>query len=194
MDSKTILDLSGEIAARVFPFTSAASVEKHLPDVVHAALDLGSDRVMLLMALATIRAEAEDFVPGAEKPSRFNTSAGGRPFDLYDHRKDLGNEGPPDGERFRGRGYIQLTGRYNYQKFSQLLGMPLLEEPDRAMESPAAARVLLEFLREKQERIHTALAAGGLAQARKLVNGGSYGLERFESAYRAGDALLPKTL
>ena len=40
----------------------------------------------------------------------------------YDGRKDLGNTQAGDGCRFKGAGYIQLTGRYNYQKFANFIG------------------------------------------------------------------------
>ena len=40
----------------------------------------------------------------------------------YDGRSDLGNTQPGDGCRFKGAGYIQLTGRYNYQKFANYIG------------------------------------------------------------------------
>ena len=40
----------------------------------------------------------------------------------YDGRADLGNTQPGDGCRFKGAGYIQLTGRSNYQKFANYMG------------------------------------------------------------------------
>ena len=40
----------------------------------------------------------------------------------YDGRSDLGNTQPGDGCKFKGAGYIQLTGRYNYQKFANYMG------------------------------------------------------------------------
>lgn len=42
--------------------------------------------------------------------------------------KNLGNTEKGDGYLFRGAGAIQLTGRYNYQKFSEKIGDPLIME------------------------------------------------------------------
>ena len=39
----------------------------------------------------------------------------------YEGRKDLGNTQNGDGCRFKGAGYIQLTGRYNYQQFANYI-------------------------------------------------------------------------
>ena len=38
----------------------------------------------------------------------------------YNNRSDLGN-GPTDGPKYKGAGYLQMTGRYNYQQFSNWL-------------------------------------------------------------------------
>ena len=151
------------------------------------------DKPMVLMALATIRAETESFEPISEGQSRFNTSPGGHPFDLYDHRRDLGNIGPGDGERFKGRGFIQLRGRANYQRYSAALGLgrQLVDQPDLANDPAIAARLLSSFLKDKERAIKEALLEKDLKWARKLVNGGNHGLERFTEAFNTGEALLP---
>jgi hypothetical protein len=50
-------------------------------------------------------------------------------FKKYDGRKDLGNTEPGDGLRFKGRGFVQITGRLNYAKFSKILGVDLVDNP-----------------------------------------------------------------
>ena len=48
----------------------------------------------------------------------------------YEGRKDLGNTQEGDGVRFKGRGYIQCTGRANYKKFSDFIGEDCVSNPD----------------------------------------------------------------
>jgi putative chitinase len=188
-----IPDITAEIAARMLPGAPPANIESNLPLVLNALVppDL-ADKPMILMALATIRAETAWFAPIAEGESRYNTSSGGHPFDLYDHRADLGNLGPPDGERFRGRGFIQLTGRSNYALHGAAIGLGdrLIENPELACDPEIAARLLASFLKVHEARIRAALAAHDLAAARRLVNGGTHGLEAFEAAYNTGLPLI----
>lgn len=173
----------------MFPHTPRANIEKHLPFVLKglAAAAL-QDKPMVLMALATIRAETEGFVPISEGQSHYNTSPGGQPFDLYDRRLDIGNNRPGDGARYCGRGFIQLTGKANYQQHGQAIGLgdQLLDNPELANDSKVAAALLASFLKAKERQIKEALVAGDLRRARRLVNGGSHGLERFEDCWRRG--------
>lgn len=48
----------------------------------------------------------------------------------YEGRKDLGNTQAGDGKRFKGRGPIQLTGRANYRRYGQQLGIDFENNPD----------------------------------------------------------------
>lgn len=191
-----LADVTGRVTAgtvsRMFPTTPVANIVRNLPFVL-AALSRQAigDRDMVLMALATIRAETASFEPIAEGVSHWNTSPGGRRFDLYDDRGDLGNKGYPDGSAFRGRGFVQLTGRANYATFGPLVGADLIARPELACDPAIAAALLAVFLKNKEARIREALAADDLATARRLVNGGAHGLADFTDAYRRGEAAIP---
>ena len=150
------------------------------------------DAKMVMMALATVRAETAGFEPVSEYRSKYNTSPRGHDFDLYDNRKDLGNRGAPDGERYRGRGFIQLTGRANYQRIGKKIGLGsrLEKEPELANDPDVAAKILVAFLADKQRRIKEALLENDLRTARRLVNGGSHGLANFQKCFREGMKLF----
>jgi peptidoglycan L-alanyl-D-glutamate endopeptidase CwlK len=179
---------------QMFPSaTPLKNINKHLPVVLQAMREAGLvDKNMLLMAMGTIRAETEGFEPISEFKSKFNTSPGGHPFDLYDNRADLGNLGRPDGERFKGRGFIQLTGRANYKTHGAAIGLGnrLIENPELANDPTIAARLLASFLKAKERAIKEALLERNFKQARKLVNGGSHGLAQFKETFLKGEQLI----
>ena len=62
-------------------------------------------------------------------------------FSRYDGRHDLGNVHPGDGYKYRGRGFIQLTGGANYTYYGNILGIDLVNHPDLALQVPIAARI-----------------------------------------------------
>jgi len=181
------------VVSELFPGAPIGNIKTHLPAVKEelSAAEL-DDRPMVLMALATIGAESAGFEPISEFRSRFNTSPNGHPFDLYDHRSDLGNRGPPDGERYRGRGFVQLTGRFNYRRYGRLIGLgaELERKPELANESRIAAKLLAAFLKSKERPIKEALLERDLRRARRLVNGGSHGLDAFRETFERAEALL----
>ncbi len=184
-----------QIVSRMFPATPIGNIRVNLPVVLSALVpDSLTDKVMVLMALSTIRAETESFEPISEGQSRFNTSPAGHPFDLYDNRKDLENKGAPDGANFCGRGFIQLTGRGNYTRYGNEINEDLIGNPHLANDPVIAGKLLARFLKDREDRIREAIADDDLAAARKLVNGGSNGLDRFKDAFNKGSDLLSTSL
>lgn len=61
----------------------------------------------------------------------------------YEGRVDLGNTQPGDGKRFMGRGYVQITGRANYNRASTIVGRDLVVDPDLTMDPEIAARIIV---------------------------------------------------
>jgi len=66
-------------------------------------------------------------------------------FQKYEGRKNLGNTEPGDGFKFRGRGFIQLTGRYNYAKYGKAVGVDLVNNPDLAADPKVAAKIAVAY-------------------------------------------------
>lgn len=188
-----IPDVTLQIVAQMFPVTPIGNIKANLPIVLDALVSAKlPDRQMVLMALGTIRAETECFLPISEAQSRFNSSPSGHPFDLYDNRQDLGNTGAPDGANYRGRGFVQLTGRANYTRYGSEMDLDLVANPELANDPQVAANLLARFLGDREDRIREALAANDLATARRLVNGGSNGLDRFSDTFNKGLQLIPE--
>jgi putative chitinase len=114
-------------------------------------------------------------------PGRFPTLSDAEPYarnpealaeKCYGGR--MGNANPGDGYRYRGRGLIQLTGRANYARMGELLGLDLEDNPDLAAEPVNAARIAGAFwssrkLNEKADRDDVT----GITRA---INGGAVGL------------------
>jgi len=59
----------------------------------------------------------------------------------------LSNVHPGEGARCCGRGFVQLTGRRNYDEWSERLGIDLAGNPDLALDGTIAATILFEGMR-----------------------------------------------
>lgn len=88
----------------------------------------------------------------------------------------LGNTQPGDGYLFRGRGYVQLTGRRNYAVMGGLLGEDLVSNPDRAKVPLVAYRVACVGMARglftgKKLSDYINAATTDYVNARRVVNG-----------------------
>lgn len=111
-----------------------------------AARQSGLKGPELAQFLGQMKHETWDFNRLKEKPVGKNYFA--RKYDIkYNPRKAkvLGNKYPGDGERYHGRGYIQLTGRHNYEQAGKALGIDLLNNPDLASDPDLAAKIAVWY-------------------------------------------------
>lgn len=106
---------------------------------------------------------------------KFLTELGGRSyFDKYEGRKDLGNIQKGDGFTYRGRGFIQVTGRANYQLISKDLRIDYLNNPDKlANEADAMLSACWFWNRNK---LNVLADKDDVKAVTKKINGGFNGL------------------
>lgn len=114
---------------------------------------------------------------------------------VYANRMGNGDVESGDGYKFRGRGYIQLTGKNNYTAFGKSLGQDFVTDPDKVATHEFALKSAAWFWTENGLN---GIADGGksretVMKITKKVNGGDHGLdarnERFNYFY---DKLLNK--
>lgn len=95
----------------------------------------------------------------------------------YDTRIDLGNTPQLDGDgfKYRGRGWIQVTGKYNYRLASKEFGVDLVTNPDKLKEYPYAALTAGWFW--KRNKLNALADGDQITNITKKVNGGFNGLD-----------------
>ena len=109
----------------------------------------------------------------------------------YEGRADLGNTEPGDGSKYRGRGFLQITGRANYADAGKalhldLIGHPeILEEPDMCALS-AAWWWYVHGLNERADDV----SRDSFIRITRIINGGTNGLaDRLARWEKAKDAM-----
>ncbi len=104
----------------------------------------------------------------------------------------LGNTQAGDGKRFKGRGPIQITGRFNYKRYGDLLHIDLLEQPERAASPDIAFSVA--GLYWSTNHLNELADAQQFVAITKRINGGVNGLADRQKYYeRAKTALAGGT-
>ena len=108
---------------------------------------------------------------------------GERVYGLGNPKKaaDLGNIHPGDGFAFRGRGYIQITGRYNYTRFGDIIGVPLEDNPDLASGLATALEIAAAYWSAR--KINAACDSQSVERVTQLINGGRQGLRERQSEF-----------
>jgi len=96
---------------------------------------------------------------------------------VYGNRMGNGDESSKEGYKFRGRGYIQLTGKANYTKFTQFIGEDCVSNPDLVATKYPLASAAFFFDSNKLWAICDRGADDAtVTSVTKRVNGGTLGL------------------
>jgi len=106
----------------------------------------------------------------------------------YEGRADLGNTQKGDGSKFRGRGLIQITGRYNYRLCGEALGLDLLEHPE-LLEDPHYAVMSAAWYWDGR-CLNKYADAGDFDHITRRINGGDNGKADRDALYQRALVLL----
>ena len=100
----------------------------------------------------------------------------------------LGNTDAGDGKRFKGRGPIQITGRFNYAKYGKLLGHDLVAEPALAAAPELAFATAALFW--QTNGLNELADAQDFVTITRRVNGGTNGLADRQMYYARSKNVL----
>jgi putative chitinase len=127
----------------------------------------------------------------------FRTDAEAQPFHrkperianrVYGGRMGNGAEASGDGFRYRGRGPIQITGRANYKKYGDLLGLDLVGSPAQAATPEVGFRTAGVYWREN--KLNDFADQQKFVTITRLINGGEVGLEDRRKYYERAKSVL----
>lgn len=124
----------------------------------------------------------------AEKYARKPEMIGSR---VYASRMGNGDEASKDGFKFRGRGYLQLTGKDNYKAFSDFIGEDCVANPDLVSTKYPMDSAIWFFDKNKLWDICEKGAGDDVVTlVTKRVNGGTHGIEDRISKFKTFSSLL----
>lgn len=202
--------MDAQLLRRLFPNADQANVDSFANQSVAVLPEFGiSDaRNRLHFFLAQIghesgglKAREENMNYSAKRmvavwPSRFPTIGSAAPFaqnpealanKVYGGR--MGNDQPGDGFRYRGRGYIQITGKDGYRQVGSRIGLDLVTHPQLAIDPEQCLRVACGFWRWKD--INPKCDEGDFVAVTKRINGGTVGLEDRRDWLRKVQEIVP---
>jgi putative chitinase len=110
---------------------------------------------------------------------------------VYANRMGNGDEASKEGFKFRGRGYIQLTGKDNYKAFSTFIGEDCVANPDLVSTKYPMDSAIWFFDKNKLWDICDKGAGDDVVTlVTKRVNGGSHGIQDRLSKFKTFNSLL----
>jgi len=103
----------------------------------------------------------------------------------YEGRSDLGNTQTGDGVRYKGRGFIQLTGRDVYKKMTKFFnaGIDFEAQPELIESIEWAAKSVVFFFNEYKKSRTASVDWNDYLAVTKIVNGGTNGLAKRQQYY-----------
>ena len=94
---------------------------------------------------------------------------------VYANRMGNGDVNSGDGYKFRGRGFLMITGKKNYEAFSKFIGEDCVQNPDLVSQKYALESALWFFFENKIFTLCKDLSDDSVKKVTKKINGGLNG-------------------
>lgn len=162
------------------PFIRAANFATHLNAAMWSAGIVTPERIRMFLSQVGHESGRLRYVREIWGPT---------PAQLrYEGRKDLGNTEPGDGQRFLGRGLIQITGRANYQAVSNSLEQDFVTYP-ALLEGHEWASLSAAWFWDVK-RLNKLADAGDFEGVTRRINGGLNGFDDRKALYEAAQSII----
>jgi putative chitinase len=170
-----------KIEPKAEPKAALASTNAHENFLIKTARAAGIKGIELAAFLSQVAHESHDFQSMVEY-------GGSLDFRKYDPKyapkkaKILGNTKVGDGAKYKGRGYIQITGRYNYGIAGEAIGIDLVNNPKLAEKPAVAAKIAIWYWKLRvQPNVDD---FSNVRDVTKPINPGLRGLEDRKSNFK----------
>jgi putative chitinase len=150
----------------------------------------GLGEAFVRFEINTPRRAAMAVAQWAHESDHFRTATEYASGDAYEGRRDLGNTRPGDGRRFKGRGRIQVTGRANYERVAQGLGLDCVNRPDLLAVSPYTE--LASGFWWSANGCNALCDRDDFLALTRRINGGTNGLEDRKRLYARALTVAPR--
>lgn len=174
-----------------FGITNPLRMAHFLAQCSHESINFTAVRENLNYSAKALMGTFKKYFPTLELALQYERKPEKIGNKVYASRMGNGDEASGDGFNYRGRGYIQLTGKSNYKAFSDFIGEDCVANPDLiATKYPLASAAFffnnnnLWSICDKGDTSDVVLAVT------KRVNGGTNGLAERQSNFDLYNSLL----
>ncbi len=162
----TVLEVSESQLIRIAPTAQRSQIRKFLPYINITLVEFN---------INTPLRKAHFLAQIAHESANFNAVEEYADGSAYEGVAELGNIFSGDGRRFKGRGLIQITGRFNYRQCGEALGVDLIQQPTLLATDALACRSAGWYWDSRQLNVWA--DRDNLEQVTLVINGGYNGLD-----------------